>query len=148
MPAGSDAGSEDAASRHTTRPLQFSRRPQWLPSNRTTDEVIRLAYDEELDARVAEVVTPWGATRKTMFGGTGYMLNGHLLGGVYKQRLLVRLSVEEGAEALAEPDTAPFDMMPHPMPGWVTIGTEGAAGDGLRCWLERARTYAESLPPK
>jgi hypothetical protein len=107
-----------------------------------------MAYDEMLDARVADVVLPWGADRKTMFGGTAYMLHGHLMGGVYKQRLLVRLSAEAGAAALGEPDTAPFDMMPHPMPGWVTIGTDGAAGDGLRAWLQRGREYAESLPPK
>jgi len=107
-----------------------------------------MAYDQALDDRVAEILMPWGATRKTMFGGTGYMLNGHLLGGVYKERLLVRLSAEEGVAALDEPDTAPFDMVPHPMPGWVTIGPQGATGDGLRSWLQRGREYAESLPPK
>ena len=107
-----------------------------------------MAYDEELDGRVAEIAESWGATRKTMFGGTGYMLNGHLLGGVYKRRLLVRLSAEAATSALGEPDTAPFDMMPRPMPGWVTVGTDGTAGEGLRAWLERGREYAESLPPK
>jgi hypothetical protein len=107
-----------------------------------------MAYDQELDARVTEIVSTWGAVRKTMFGGTGYMINGHLMGGVYKQRLLVRLSESDGVDALSEPDTAPFDMMPHPMPGWVTIGPEGVAGDGLRDWLQRGREYAESLPPK
>jgi hypothetical protein len=83
-----------------------------------------------------------------MFGGTGYMIGGNLLGGVYKDRLLVRVSPDEGAAALTEPDTAPFDMMPRPMPGWVTIGADGVAGDGLRAWLERGRAYAESLPEK
>ncbi len=112
------------------------------------ERVIRLAYDEELDVRVSEIVTPWGATRKTMFGGTGYMLNGHLIGGVYKQRVLVRLGEEEGAVALSEPDVAAFDMMPHAMPGWVTVGPEGAAGDGLLRWLQRGREYAESQPLK
>jgi hypothetical protein len=107
-----------------------------------------MAYDQELDARVADVVEPWGAVRRAMFGGTAYLIGGNLFGGVYGDRLLVRLSAEEGAEALQEPDTAPFDMMPRPMPGWVTIGAVGIEGDGLRLWLERGRTYAESLPPK
>jgi hypothetical protein len=109
---------------------------------------IRMAYDQELDARVASIALPWGATRKTMFGGTAYMINGHLMGGVYKQRLLVRLSASDGADALSEPDTSPFDMMPRPMPGWVTIGPKGSAGKGLQAWLNRGREYAESLPPK
>lgn len=107
-----------------------------------------MAYDEELDARVADLVAPWGAVRKAMFGGTGYMIRGNLFGGVYRDRLLVRMSPEEGASALNEFDAAPFDMMPHPMPGWVTIGHAGVEGEGLARWLERGREYAESLPPK
>ena len=107
-----------------------------------------MAYDRELDARVADVVGSWGAVRKAMFGGTAYLIRGNLFGGVYKDRLLVRLSAEDGAAALEEPDTAPFDMMPHPMPGWVTVGADGVAGEGLRLWLGRGRAYAESLPPK
>jgi hypothetical protein len=107
-----------------------------------------MAYDQQLDSRVSDVVTPWGATRKTMFGGTAYMLNGNLTAGVYKDRLLVRLSGEEGVAALEEPHVTPFDMMPRPMPGWVTVSSEGVAGDGLTFWLERARRYVESLPHK
>lgn len=107
-----------------------------------------MAYDKELDAKVAEIATSWGATRKVMFGGTGYLLNGNLMAGVYKERLLVRLSAQAGEEALKEPHVMPFDMMPRPMPGWVTVGADGVSGDGLRAWLQRGREYAESLPPK
>ncbi len=107
-----------------------------------------MAYDQELDQRVAEAVAAWGAARKAMFGGTGYMLHGNLFGGVYKDRLLVRLSPEDGDAALRERDVLPFDMMPHPMPGWITVGATGAKGAGLVRWLQRGRAYAESLPPK
>lgn len=107
-----------------------------------------MPFDESLDARVSEVVTPWGASRKTMFGGTGYMVKGNLMAGVYGDRLLVRLSASEGEQALREPDVMPFDMMPRPMPGWVTVGVDGLSGGGLDAWLERARAHAESLPPK
>jgi hypothetical protein len=107
-----------------------------------------MAYDRDLDSRVADLVAPWGAVRKAMFGGTGYLIQGNLFGGVYKDRLLVRLSPEEGSSALKEHDAAPFDMMPRPMPGWVTVGHTGVEGDGLARWLERGWRYAESLPPK
>jgi hypothetical protein len=33
-----------------------------------------VTYDRKLDDRVAQIVLPWGAERKSMFGGTGYML--------------------------------------------------------------------------
>ena len=107
-----------------------------------------MVYNEQLDSRISDVVAPWGATRKAMFGGTAYMLNGNLMAGVYKDRLLVRLSADEGVAALEEPHVTPFDMMPRPMPGWVTISAEGVMGEGLLSWLDRGRKYAESLPPK
>lgn len=107
-----------------------------------------MAYNEELDARVRAVADAWGAERKAMFGGTGYMVGGNLFAGVYKDRLLVRLSAEEGAAALGEPDVEPFDMMPRPMPGWITVGAPSLDGDGLELWLARGREYADSLPPK
>jgi hypothetical protein len=83
-----------------------------------------------------------------MFGGTGYMLHGNLFAGVYKDRLLIRLSPAEGTSALDEPHVSPFDMMPRPMPGWITVDQDGLVGQDLVRWLERGRAYAESLPPK
>lgn len=107
-----------------------------------------MAYDEALDARVRDVAERWGAVRKAMFGGTGYMVSGNLFAGVYRDRLLVRLTPEAGDTALQEPGVLPFDMMPRPMPGWITV--EQAALDGVELvqWLERGRAFAGSLPPK
>lgn len=109
---------------------------------------LKMAYDPELDARVAQAVSAWGAIRKAMFGGTGYMLRGNLFAGVYKDRLLVRLSAQEGAAALDEPHVTPFDMMPRPMPGWITVDQDGLDGPDLVRWLERGRAHALSLPAK
>ena len=43
-----------------------------------------MAYNEELDSRIAEIVSDWGAIRKKMFGGTCYLLKGNMMCGVYK----------------------------------------------------------------
>ena len=107
-----------------------------------------MAYDQALDERVQELVSSWGAVRRAMFGGTGYMIQGNLFAGVYKDRLLVRLSPTEGDAALQEPDVEAFDMMPRPMPGWVTVGQPALDPGGLEAWLRRGRAYAESLPGK
>jgi TfoX/Sxy family transcriptional regulator of competence genes len=40
---------------------------------------------------------------KKMFGGVGFLLNGNLLVGVWKDSLIVRLGPEQGDEALKEP---------------------------------------------
>ena len=40
---------------------------------------------------------------RKMFGGIGFLLNGNLLVGVWKESLVVRLGEDEGEEALKEP---------------------------------------------
>ena len=107
-----------------------------------------MAYDEILDARVRDVAAAWGAVRKAMFGGTGYLLQGNLFAGVYKERLLIRVSAEEGDELLRRPGVLAFDMVPRPMPGWVMIGEDQLEGDGLERWMDRGRRFALALPPK
>jgi TfoX/Sxy family transcriptional regulator of competence genes len=107
-----------------------------------------MAYDAELDARVEEVVTTWGATRKKMFGGTGYMLHGNMLAGVSGDSLIVRLSPEDGAAALTRPNVRPFDISRNPMSGWVMVGPEDLDEESLEDWLEQARDFVLTLPPK
>ena len=105
-------------------------------------------YDEALDARVQRVVEPWGASRRKMFGGTGYMLNGHLAAGVHKDRLILRLDEDTAEAALSMPGVQPFDMMTRPMPGWVMVDQQGLDDAALERWLNEARSRAEGLPSK
>jgi TfoX/Sxy family transcriptional regulator of competence genes len=107
-----------------------------------------VAYDEELDTRIENAVQPWGAIKKKMFGGTGYLLNGNMMVGVHKEFLVVRLSPEDGEAALEEPHTRVFDMTGRPMAGWIMVEPAGLSGDALLGWLERGRDHAASLPPK
>jgi hypothetical protein len=107
-----------------------------------------MAYDEDLDARITDAVKPWGATRKKMFGGTCHLLNGNMLCGVHKDRLIVRLGEEAGAAALNEPHAGPMDINGRPMKGWVMIEPGGYDGDDLHSWLEQARSFVSTLPPK
>jgi hypothetical protein len=108
-----------------------------------------MAFDEELDSRVAEVVGPWGTTRKKMFGGTGYMLSGNLLAGVHKDHLVLRLGDEQGGNLLATDRRArAFDITGHAMAGWVMIGPVEIDDDQLVLWLSAAKGYVETLPPK
>ncbi len=107
-----------------------------------------MAYDEELDARITDIVAPWGTTRKKMFGGTGHLLDGNMMAGVHRDHLVLRLSEEDGAAALEEPFVEPFDITGRPMKGWVMVEPEGTEGDALDRWLALAREFAQSLPPK
>jgi TfoX/Sxy family transcriptional regulator of competence genes len=56
-----------------------------------------------------------GVREKKMFGGIGFLLNGNLLVGVWKEALVVRLGEEEGEAALKEPHVKVFDITGRPM---------------------------------
>ncbi len=107
-----------------------------------------MAYDADLDARVEEMVTIWGASRKKMFGGTCYLLNGNIVAGVTGDSLFVRLSPEDGAVALQWPDVRPFDISKNPRSGWIKIAPDGLDDASLDEWLEQARDFVSALPLK
>jgi TfoX/Sxy family transcriptional regulator of competence genes len=107
-----------------------------------------MAYDQELDSRVEEFVTAWGASRKKMFGGTCYVLNGNMLAGVLDDSLIVRLGKDDGTAALERPGVRPFDFTRNPMVGWVMVDADTLDDATLEDWLEQARDFVVTLPPK
>jgi len=107
-----------------------------------------MLYNEELDARITQVVSNWGTTKKKMFGGTCHFLNGNMVCGVYKEFLVLRLGVQAAAESLKQPHVTPFDITGRPMRGWVKVDYEAFQGKDLPLWLDKARQYVKTLPPK
>ena len=86
---------------------------------------------------------------KKMFGGVGFLLNGNMLVGVWKDSLIVRLGPEEGEEALKEPHVSEFDITGRAMKGWVLVEPEGVEGDEwLAGWIQRAVKFVGALPAK
>jgi len=109
-----------------------------------------MAYDAKLDARIREVVSTWEdlSTRK-MFGGVCRLLRGNMVAGVWKEFLILRLGPEAADFARELPHVRPFDITGHPMKDWVMIEPAGMrTAAQLNKWLEQARTFAETLPPK
>ena len=84
-----------------------------------------------------------------MFGGITFMLQGNMCCGVHRDALIVRLGAEEAGRALAEPHARTFDLTRRPMKAWVLVDPQGLADDAqLEKWVDRAASYAGSLPPK
>jgi TfoX/Sxy family transcriptional regulator of competence genes len=78
-----------------------------------------MAFSETLAARVRKCLArKKGIGEKKMFGGVGFLLNGNLLVGVWKDSLIARLGPEEGDEALKEPHVKVFDITGRPMKNW------------------------------
>lgn len=107
-----------------------------------------MAYDEDLAARVREHLAHAGVEEKRMFGGVGFLLNGNMLVGVWKDALVARLGAEAGEAALADPSARPFDPAGKPMKGWVLVDPDGLEGACLGDWIDRALAFVEGLPPK
>jgi hypothetical protein len=107
-----------------------------------------MPYSEALESRIILALSGWGATRKKMFGGTCHLINGNMVCGVYQDFLVLRLGEEQSAKALKKPHVRPFDVTGKPMKGWVMVEKDGFEGQLLDGWLEKARSFADSLPPK
>ncbi len=107
-----------------------------------------MPYDKELDARISQLVADWGTTRRKMFGGTCHLLGGHMLCGVYRDYLILRLGERQAEEALADPVVKPFDITGRPMKGWVMVAGADLERSALNRWIEKARAFVKTLPPK
>ena len=89
-----------------------------------------------------------GLTKRKMFGGITFMLNGNMCCGVTNDDLMVRVGAGGLEDALDQPHARPMDFTGRPMKGFVFVDA-GAVGDRvLRQWIQRGVTFAESLPAK
>jgi TfoX/Sxy family transcriptional regulator of competence genes len=109
-----------------------------------------MAFSEELAERIRQgLARRKGIEEKRMFGGIGFLLNGNMLVGVWKDSLIVRLGPEKGDEALKEPHVSEFNITGRSMKGWVLVAPEGVEnGDQLSGWVQRAVKFVGKLPAK
>ena len=108
-----------------------------------------MAYDESLSKRIDELIKgKKGFTRKEMFGGVGYLLNGNLCVGVHKDELIIRYDPKTTEGVNTTKNVHPFDITGRPMKGWSLVASEGVKGVGLKKWFDLSFSFAKSLPPK
>jgi TfoX/Sxy family transcriptional regulator of competence genes len=109
-----------------------------------------MAFSEALAERIRQALARRkNVEEKKMFGGVGFLLNGNMLVGVWKDSLIARLGPDEGDEALWEPHVKEFDITGRPMKGWVLVEPEGVEDDDqLKGWIQRARKFVGKLPKK
>ena len=107
-----------------------------------------MPFNKGIDKKVAQAIKAWGTTRKKMFGGTCYILNGNMLCGVYKDYLILRLGEDQANKAMESEDVSPFNITGRSMKGWVMVGESGLGGKKLADWLELAKVFVASLPQK
>ena len=108
-----------------------------------------MAFDAELARRIRDRMTAVaGVSERKMFGGLAFLTSGNMTVGVNGDDLVVRIDPEAMDDALAEPDVRPFDMTGRPMRGWIVVASDGLSDDDLERWIDQARSYVATLPPK
>lgn len=109
-----------------------------------------MPYDATLAGRLRDALAArHGIEEKKMFGGVGFLLNGNMLVGVWKESLIVRLGPQAYEKALREPCVRPFAITGRPMKGWVMVDPEGIEDDRpLNDYVERAVLFVQTLPKK
>ncbi len=109
-----------------------------------------MPYDEELDDRISRIVAGWEKTDpRKMFGGVCYTMDGHIVCGVHRDYLILRLGQARAEQALESKHVRDFDITGRPMKGWVMVEKDGFPSDAaLEEWLLEAKEFVSTLPPK
>ena len=109
-----------------------------------------MAFDEILAERIRTCLARRkNVEAKKMFGGIGFLLNGNMLVGAWKDSLIARVGPDAYEDALLERHVKEFDITGRPMKGWVLVEPEGVQGDGqLTGWIEQALRFVGTLPAK
>jgi TfoX/Sxy family transcriptional regulator of competence genes len=109
-----------------------------------------MPYDPGLAERLQHILEGRpGFQQKKMFGGIGWMLNGNMCVGIYKEWLITRVGESAGAKLFKETYSKPMDITGKPMKGWAMIAPEGIAEDSdLRRHAELAIAFVRTLPHK
>jgi TfoX/Sxy family transcriptional regulator of competence genes len=110
-----------------------------------------MAYDEKLAERIRGVIPDADLPRvreQKMFGGLAFLLDGHMFVGVVREDLMVRLTPEGAAQALAREHVRVMDFTGRPSRTMVYVEPAGLRGTALRRWVRAAADHARTLPPR
>lgn len=108
-----------------------------------------MPHDVALAARVERILrTKVTIVVRKMFGGVCYLSRGHMICGVERDRLVVRVGPDAYESALREKHARPMDFTGRPLKGFIYVEPEGLVGAGLSRWIAKGLAFIESLPPK
>ena len=110
-----------------------------------------MAYDEALAQRIRDLLNGEpGLTSRKMFGGLGFMVEGHMaVAASHSGDLLVRVDPATGAQWIDGERVNPMEMRGRPMTGWLLVAADAVADDqALQVWVDRGVAHVRTLPRK
>lgn len=110
-----------------------------------------MAYDEGLAQRIDDLLggEP-GVTSRKMFGGLGFMVDGHMaVAAASDGSLMVRADPDDAEAWVDGTSVVPMEMRGRPMTGWLLVSADTLADDGrLQLWVDRGVAFVRTLPPE
>ena len=109
-----------------------------------------MGYNVDLEERIDRLKDRLGEIiKKKMFGGVGYLINGNMCFGIYRESLVLRTSAEKAEELMRSDHAAPFDITGRPMKGWVLVSPDALENDDkLLGMLKLGISFGKTLPKK
>lgn len=110
-----------------------------------------MAYDEVLAQRIRDLLDGEpGVTSRKMFGGLGFMVQGHMaVAAASSGALMVRADPADCAAWADGEAVNPMEMRGRPMAGWLLVDASALADDDqLGQWVDRGVRFVRTLPAK
>ncbi|MFC2022572.1 TfoX/Sxy family protein [Chloroflexota bacterium] len=109
-----------------------------------------MPYNLDLEYRIDRLTDRFGdITKKRMFGGVGYLINGNMCFGIHKEYLIIRTSIEKAEDLLKSEYIIPFDITGKPMKGWIMVSPDYIeTEDQLLDMLKIGVNFAETISSK
>jgi len=110
-----------------------------------------VAYDEELAHRIRAVLSAEsGVTARAMFGGLGFMLDGHMaVAAGSRGSLMVRVDPDDAADLVDGESVTYMEMGGRSLHGWLLVESSVTADDdALVQWVQLGVEFVRALPPK
>ena len=113
-----------------------------------------MSYNETLAAKIRQLLGKRKElgkrlAEKKMFGGVGFLLDGNICCGAWKEFLILRLGPDAARQVLGEEHARPFDITGRAMRGWAMIEPAGWRDAAkLRRWVAWAVEFTSDLPAK
>ena len=83
-----------------------------------------------------------------MFGGTAFIVNGHMTVAVSPRGLLVRVGPDEHDKALEQPGTRAMEMRGRVMTGYVYVDPPPTDARTVHSWVQSALRHNQTMPTK
>ena len=109
-----------------------------------------MGYNQDLEDKIDRLIDRLGViSKKKMFGGIGYLINGNMCFGIHKESFVLRTSPEKAEELMRSEYFTPFNITGKPMMGWILVSPDALeTDDKLLEMLRLGVTFAKTLPKK